>query len=88
MTVDAKKSLLAQTPPGMPLFMDGHLMLYIGMVDGEPYVISSCATFIEPGNTNGDIVDAYCVFVSDMNLLRKNGKTWLEDMSYILNKDI
>lgn len=51
-------------------------------------MVRSCATFIEPGNTNGDIVDAYCVFVSDMNLLRKNGKTWLEDLSYILNKDL
>ena len=87
MTVDAKKSLLKQTPPGMPVYMSGHLMLYLGMENGEPYVISSCATFIEPGNTNGDIVDAYCVFVSDMNLLRKSGKTWLEDTSFILNKE-
>ena len=87
MSVDAKKKLLSETLPGMPVFMSGHLMLYIGSEAGEPYVISSCATFIEPGNTNDDIVDAYCVFVSDMNLLRKNGKTWLEDTSYILNKE-
>ena len=77
----------SETPPGMPVFMDGHLMLYIGMEDGEPYVISSCATFIDPDDADSDAVDAYCIFVSDMNLLRKNGKTWLEDTSFILNKD-
>lgn len=27
------------------------------------------------------------VLVSDMNLLRKNGKTWLEDVSFIMNKE-
>lgn len=87
MTLDAKKKMLSETTPGMPMYMNGHLMLYLGMENGEPYVISSCATFIEPGNTNGDIVDAYCVFVSDMNLLRKNGNTWLGDISFIMNKE-
>ena len=87
MRLDAKKKLLSETIPGMPLYMDGHLMMYLGMVDEKFYVISSCATFIEPGHETSDIVDGYCVFVSSMDLLRANGKTWFEDISFILNKD-
>jgi hypothetical protein len=67
--------------------MDGHIMMYLGTKDGVPYVISSCATCIEPGQATSDIVDAYGVFVSGMNLLRANGKTWLEDLDYILWKE-
>ena len=62
-------------------------MMYIGTEGGEPYVISSCATTIEPGHDTEDLVDAYCVFVSDMNLRRASGLTWLEDINYILWKE-
>ena len=67
--------------------MDGHLMVYLGSVDGDPYVISSCAAFIEPDHELTDIRQANCVFVSNLELLRSNGKTWLEDICYILWKE-
>lgn len=69
-------------PAGTLLFMDGHLMIYLGMEGEEPYVISSCATFIEPGDRTGSIQEAYGVFVSNLELLRKNGDTWLESLKY------
>ncbi len=87
MTVDKKRSLLLDMPPGLLVFMEGHIMMYLGTKDGVPYVISSCATCIEPGHDTSDIVDAYGVFVSSMELRRANGNTWLEDMSYILWKE-
>ena len=70
--------------PGSLVFMEGHIMMYLGTKEGIPYVISSCATCIEPGHDTSDIVEAYGVFVSGMNLRRANGNTWLEDMNYIL----
>lgn len=87
MTLDKKRSLLEEMPPGLLAFMDGHIMMYLGTKDGVPYVISSCATCIEPGHDTSDIVDAYGVFVSSMELRRANENTWLEDISYILWKE-
>lgn len=87
MTMDKRLSILEKMPPGLLLYMDGHIMMYLGTRDRVPYVISSCATCIEPGHDTSDIVDAYGVFVSGMDLLRANGNTWLEDMSYILWKE-
>ncbi len=87
MTLDKKLSLLEEMNPGLLLFMEGHIMMYLGTKDGVPYVISSCATCIEPGHNKDDIVDAYGIFVSSMELVRTNGNTWLEDMNYILWKE-
>lgn len=87
MTADKKKSIMADMTPGLPVYMDGHIMMYLGMEEGGPYVISSCATCIEPGHDTSDIVDAYCVFVSGLDLVRANGDTWLESINYILWKE-
>lgn len=87
MTSSKKKQILSDMPAGLLLFMDGHIMIYLGMAEDTPYVISSCATCIEPGHDLSDIRNAYCVFVSGMDLLRSNGNTWLEDISYILWKE-
>lgn len=84
MTTDKKINLLLQMPPGMLLYMEGHIMMYLGTKEGNPYVISSCATCIEPGHDTSETVGAYGVFVSGMDMLRANGNTWLEDMNYIL----
>ena len=81
MTTEKKLRILSQMPPGQLLYMNGHLMLYLGMDEGEPYVISSCATYISPEDASPRIREAYCVFVSNMELLRESGRTWLEDIS-------
>ena len=86
-TAERKLSFLKKIPKGTLLYMDGHLMIYLGMVGEEPYVISSCATYIEPGDTSKTIQNAYGVFVSNMKLLRKDGKTWLESLDTIQWKD-
>ncbi len=84
MTVDRKLQILSEMPAGTLLYMDGHLMIYLGMRDSAPYVISSCSKYIRPGDTSGRIQTARCVFVSGLDLLRANGNTWLEDLSYLL----
>ena len=87
MTTGKKKDLMKKMLPGVLLYMDGHLMIYLGTDAGKPYVISSCATCILPGHKLSDIYKAYCVFVCDMDMLRKNGNTWLKDISFILWKE-
>jgi len=87
MTVERKLQILSEMPAGTLLYMDGHLMMYLGMRNNTPYVISSCTRYINPGDTSGQIQYGRCVFVSGLDLLRANGKTWLEDLSYILWKE-
>ena len=87
MTLAKKREILKKMPGGLLLYMDGHLMIYLGSIEGKPYVISSCASFIEPGHELTDIRQSNCVFVSSMDLLRSNGKTWLEDICLILWKE-
>lgn len=86
-TEKKKLETLKKLPTGTLLYMDGHLMIYLGMVEEKPYVISSCATFIAPGDGTGNVKEAYGVFVSNMDLLRKNGKTWLDSFTYFQWKD-
>jgi len=86
-TKKKKLETLKKIPTGTLLYMDGHVMIYLGMVDEKPFVISSCATFISPGDNAKTIQEAYGVFVSDLELLRKDGKTWLNSLKCFQWKD-
>lgn len=77
-----KLSVLSELPGGLLLYMDGHLMIYLGMKDGKPYVISACADYILSENAE-TVRHANCVMVSGLDLLRKNGKSWLDSVCII-----
>ena len=85
MTAEKKLELLKRMPAGLLLAMEEHLMIYLGMVDDKPYVISSCATFISPDD--GAVTEAYGVIVSDLGLLRADGRTWLQSLNYFQLKE-
>ena len=87
MTEERKRQILSEMPAGTLLYMDEHLMIYLGMREGVPYAISSCSSYIDPGDASGRVQDAHCVFVSGLDLLRSDGSTWLQSLRYILWKD-
>lgn len=87
MTSDKKLDIIKKMPAGTLLAMDGHLMIYLGTVGDKPYVISSCATFFPPEDASGVPSGAYGIIVSDLGLLRENGKTWLDSLSYFQLKE-
>ncbi len=87
MTADKKLDIIKKLKPGSLLTMDGHMMIYLGTVDGKPYVISSCGTFYAQDDQGGSPVRAYGVFVSGLDLLRADGSTWLESLTYFQSKD-
>lgn len=87
MTSAKKLEILRRMPAGTLLSMEGHLMIYLGMADNKPYVIGSCGTFVAPGDNTGTLIDAYGVFVSNLELLRKDGNTWLESLNYFQWKE-
>ena len=66
----------ADLRPGSPLSMKGHIMIYLGMEKGVPYIIHSCSSYY----TEGRKVYVRRVLVSDLEMDRQNGKTFLENL--------
>ena len=62
--------------PGSPLSMPGHIMIYLGMQDGAPYAIHSSSSYYKDGRK----IYVRRVLVSDLEMDRKNGKSYLENL--------
>lgn len=63
--------------PGAGLYMDGHCMLYIGSINKDPYVIHSLGSHYEKGVRQREM----SVVVSDLNLHRANGNSFLNELT-------
>lgn len=71
--------------PGSFVNFPGHIMMYIGSIDGEPYVISSVSTFATLDMPDGSIMKVNTVTVNNLvKTKRKSGKTWLSSMTQAL----
>ena len=67
---------LAELRPGSPLSMKGHIMIYLGKEKGEPYIIHSSSSYYKDGRK----IYVRRVLVSDLELDRQNGTTFLENL--------
>lgn len=72
---EARRKELEELLPGAVINMKGHVMIYLGMVNGEPYVIHSTGSYYDE---NGKKVQVRRVVVSDLNLGCANGKKMLD----------
>lgn len=73
--------LIAQGAPGDLLLMDGHVMLYLGEVDGRPYAIHDLWQYRHP---DGSLTLAGAVVVSDLPLERSTERhTLLERLTRV-----
>lgn len=83
---DKKKlSVLEDVPAGSLIYFPGHIMIYLGMKEEIPYVISSVGSFctVESGAENPISVNS--VVVNDMiNTIRGSGASWLSATSAIV----
>lgn len=68
--------LFATLKPGSPLSMKGHIMIYLGMEDGVPYAIHSASSYYKDGRK----IYVRRVLVSDLEMNRQNGKSFLENL--------
>lgn len=77
-TDDEKKKILDETPIGSILYFQGHVMIYLGEVGGEYYVISETARI-----ATDTIINAHSCMITQLSIKRPNGVTWLRDISMI-----
>ncbi len=83
LTSYAKLAVLDQLPVGSLLFFPGHIMIYLGKVDGAPYVISSAGVLSDSaGEVN---VQKYLsVALTPMDVRRANGSTWFDNITKVV----
>ena len=77
-----KARLLDAASPGAELYMPGHTMLYLGKAENRYYIIHSLGSAGAP-DKNGKYqrVPVMKVIVSELNMTRKNGKTFFESLT-------
>lgn len=76
-----RRQILSRLPAGSLLFLKGHVMLYLGEVDGRYYAIHALSAYGQPIGTNQyQRTNVMQVTVSDLELTRTNGNTLLQSI--------
>ena len=79
-------SLLHQKAlPGDALYMDGHVMLYLGEIDGIPYAIHALGSYTEDAAGNPVKQRVMQVVVSDLSLHRGNGNSFAASLTSLVS---
>ncbi len=96
-SVAQKKNVLASCSPGDVLGFPGHVMMYLGSENGKNYVISALGSYYpqkfdkNSEESKAAVIDACSVNVNTLDVYRKNGLTWLENLtqakSFVLTAD-
>lgn len=71
-----RRSTLNQLMPGAGLYVDDHVMMYIGQIDGVPYIIHALGSYYTQGKPH----QIMKVVVSDLALNRSNGNSFLSEL--------
>ncbi len=82
MPLAERRSLFDRLPPGSPVYMDGHAMLYIGKEAGDYYIIHDFSGFNVP-DADGKMKrsKARLVFVTPLlAVFLSSGKPWMEGL--------
>lgn len=78
-SLQEKQVALDELPAGTLLFFPGHIMMYVGKAEGTHYVISATGSLCDVGES--DVRSMYSVILNTVDVRRKNGKTWLENIT-------
>ena len=73
-----KLEVIEKLAPGSLISMPGHMMIYLGTVDGKPYVISACGTFVQPAPGSTEALHPNSVILNSLFVRTKSLKTWLD----------
>ncbi len=80
-----KLKLILKQPAGTVLYMKGHVMMCLGSLKGIPYVIHDAYSY-GPSGLGGSQgrMPVNCVTVSDLDVTRKDGSTFLSNIRNIV----
>lgn len=81
MAFSEKKELLKNIMPGSLIITKGHVMLFLGVKCGEPYVLHNFTAY---KNESGNIQHVNQCTITPLDFLRKNESTMLEDITTIV----
>jgi len=77
-----KKKILDSLDPGTVLGFSGHVFMYLGKENGKYYTISALGSYY-PDDFYEEKTDACSVNVNTLDVKRKTGRSWLENLSGI-----
>lgn len=85
MSDSEKSALLLKQPAGTIIYFPGHVMMYLGSVRGVPYVIHDAYSYGASGKGGSEgRMTVNCVVVSDLNVTRKDGSTFLRNIKTLV----
>ena len=79
-----KLDVISKLSPGSLISMPGHMMIYLGTVDGKPYVLSSCGSLIAPAPASTEMLHPRSVIINSMYARHKKLNTWLDTSNIVL----
>jgi hypothetical protein len=80
--IKTRKAILNKLQAGDPIYMKGHVAMYLGERNGEHYLIHSASGYSRETDTENIPVTVHGVFVMKAEQLLKNGeRTYLESFS-------
>ena len=71
-----KDAVIKDLQPGAALYMDGHVVMYLGQINGSPYCIHALGSHFVKGERQREMH----VVVSDLTLERSTGNSFLTDL--------
>ena len=78
MSSDEKLAVIKDLAPGSLISFPGHMTIYLGTVDGIPYVISATGTYVAPAPGSTDAIHPNTVILSSLYVRTTSLKTWLD----------
>lgn len=78
-----RNKILDKTPTGSLLYMNGHIMIYLGKFGKKYFVIHSVGSYYK----NKNMINMMKVNIMDIDYRRKNGKTFKESLLSITNME-
>lgn len=85
LSIGEKEAVLDKTPAGASLHFKGFVMVYLGSADGRYYAISDLGSYAASRESAaaGKEVWVQGVVVSELDTVRANGRTWMEELTLV-----